>query len=468
MFRSFFAACVAVVLVGVAPLDAAERPNIVFILIDDLAHDALGHAGRYPFLKTPHIDQLAREGGRFTNAFVTMSLCSPSRASFLSGQHAHTHGVINNRGLELDPQIPTFPQELQRAGYATAYVGKWHMNHSSDPRPGFDYWLSFSGQGVYFDPPLNENGRQFKATGYMTDLLTEYAVKWLDGRKAKGGPFCLYLSHKAVHGPFDPAPRHAGMYGDVKMAEPASWSDDKADKPAWMRDNRPMKQRKKQGPVAIPERLPPRPWLGNQKSHINYLEAIAAVDDSVGAVMRKLRELGVADDTVVVFTSDNGFFLGEHRRGDKRLAFEESVRIPMIVRYPKLVKAGSAIGAMALSVDVAPTLLDLAGVKTPPTMQGRSLVPVLGGKTPADWPDTFLYEYFREEPYPIPTITAVRTPRWKLVTYPETGELELYDLQADPHELENVAGDSKHAAKLAEMKSLLEAQKKATGFRMPQ
>jgi len=447
----------------------ARQPNIVFILVDDMRWDAMSCLG-HPFVRTPNIDRLASQGARFANAFVTTSLCSPSRASFLTGTYAHTHGVRINAAIDPDPTLPTFPQLLRRAGYETAFVGKWHMQPKPDPRPGFDYWLSFTGQGKYVDPELNENGRNFQAKGYMTDLLTEYAMRWL--RRPRRKPFCLYLSHKAVHGPFTPAPRHKKLYADAKLPEPASFRDTLADKPAWMRaaivrgQRREEIRRNKDKPV--PPAVPPTPWKPHHGPWLDYFRTLAAVDESVGRILQTLDELGLGDETIVIFTSDNGYFHGEHRRGDKRLAYEESIRIPLLVRYPPQVRAGLVPEPMVLNIDIAPTLLDFAAVPIPPVMQGASFRPLLRGE-PVPWRTSFLYEYFQEAWLPgIPTMLAVRTERWKFVTYPDIDDLdELYDLANDPHELRNLAQDPKHAATLAAMRKELARLLRATGYDKP-
>ncbi|MCP4640029.1 MAG: sulfatase-like hydrolase/transferase [bacterium] len=455
-----------------SPDAAKQRPNMVFALIDDQAWNALGFSGRFPFLKTPNMDRLAREGAQFANAFVTTSLCSPSRASFLTGCYAHTHGVRTNEKLDPDPALKTFPRALQGAGYETAFVGKWHMKPTAEPRPGFDYWLSFRGQGQYKNPPLNENGREFTAEGYMTDILTDYALRWLDQPRDK--PFCLLLWHKAVHGPFTPAPRHADAFPDAQMDEPPNFRDDLSGKPEWMRRAKKYGARRGQWAESegkpVPEALTPGQWQPAAGHHMKYLRALLAVDESLGRVLDALEASGELDNTCVVFSSDNGFFLGEHGRGDKRLMYEESLRIPILVRYPPLARPGAVVKPMALNIDVAPTLLDVAGVRAPKTMQGESLLPLLKGNA-TRWRESFLYEYFQEGWLPgLPTMVGVRTPDWKLVHYPEYGDDsdEMYDLQADPHELANLAHDETRAAKRAALRNELERLKKDTEFTMPQ
>lgn len=442
---------------------ASERPNILFILTDDQRFDALGFMGRPGFLKTPNLDRIAREGAHVRNAFVTTALCSPSRASFMTGCYAHKHGVVTNEGMDPDPSCPTFAQILQKAGYETAFVGKWHQAPKSDPRPGFDYWLSFKGQGVYEDPMLNENGREFRATGYMSDILTDHAVEFLEKKRDK--PFCMVLSHKAVHEPFTPAPRHKDAFADASIPEPASHKDTFTGKPAWMR--RAFTYGIRRTPWAnsegepIPDKLNRGSWNGTRM--LDYYRSILAIDDSVGKVLDTLEKAGQLDNTVVVFAGDNGYFIGEHGLGDKRLMYEESIRIPMLVRYPKLVKAGTKADGTVLNIDLAPTLLELAGEKIPEGMQGRSMVPVLKGKPGHD---AFFYEYFREGWVAgLPLMHGVRTDRWKYVCYPDMNDIdELYDLKADPTEMRNLAQDPAHAARVKEMKDEMERLKKVTGY----
>jgi N-acetylglucosamine-6-sulfatase len=456
---------------ALAPLAAgaaeASRPNIVFITTDDQRWDAMSGMG-HPFVRTPNMDRLAREGMRFAEAFVTISLCAPSRACYLTGAYAHTHGVRTNEGSEIGPGTPTFAQALQRSGYETAFLGKWHQAPRNNPRPGFDYWFSFTGQGVYVDPEVNENGRTSKVKGYMTDILTDRAVAWLE--KSRQRPFCLCLWHKAVHGPFTPAPRHESLYADAELPKPASFDDTLEGKPAWQRAVQVRGQQRaewlKNRNTPVPDRLPPQKWDGRRKSMLDYFRALAAVDESIGRVLATLEATGRLDNTIIVFASDNGYFHGEHRRGDKRLAYEEALRVPLLVRYPRAAKAGSVCNDMALNIDLAPTLLDFAGAKTPASVQGRSLRPLLEGRTPGDWRQEFFYEYFQERGSAgLPTMLAVRTKQWKYVTYPDLNDIdELYDLRNDPREMKNLALDGAHRKTLDEMKAELERLKRETGY----
>ncbi len=423
---------------------AARRPNIIFILTDDQRYDAMSCAG-HPWLKTPNMDRLAKEGVLFQNAFVTTSLCSPSRASFLTGCYAHTHEVFMNNGRDPNPSIPTFPQLLRKAGYQTAFIGKWHMGRADSPRAGFDHWVSFSGQGRYDKNKLNVNGETVRSEVYITDELTNYAVRFLKSKHNK--PFMLYLSHKAVHAPFKPAERHENLYSDIEIKSQHNPDDNLATKPEWGR-----KMDK------------------NWKSQIrNYMRSLLAVDESLGRVLETLEAEKILDDTVVVFAGDNGYFHGEHGgMWDKRAAYEPSIRIPLLMRYPPLARGGSRCDAMVLNMDVAPTLLELAGVSVPGTMQGQSWLGVLKGRPGRE---SFLYEYFQEvdRRFKRPTVLAVRTKQWKYVTYPLADKLtdELYDMENDPEELNNLIADAGCANVVERMKKELEQLKTKTNFRFP-
>lgn len=418
--------------------DAMKRPNIVFILVDDLRWDALGCAG-HPFVKTPNIDRLAREGALFKNYFVSIPLCSPSRASYLTGQYPHKHGVIDNKNhSELSHKLVTFPRLLHDAGYETGYVGKWHMGMDDTPRPGFDRWVSFRAQGTYPDPALNIDGKAVKAKGYMTDLLNQYALEFVKKEHTK--PFALYLAHKAVHGPFLPAERHQNLYAADKHTPPPNT--------AVGRDGAPTKA---------------EAMARHEEIMRKQLRCLMAIDEGVGQLLQALEASKQLDNTMFVFTSDNGYFWGEHGLGDKRAAYEESIRDPLLIRYPTLIKPGTKIEQFVLNIDMAPTFLDLAGVKVPPTMHGRSIVPLLKGETKG-WRNSFLTEYFHEGKEAIQTWQAVRTERWKFVHYPEKNSKdELYDLKADPYEMKNLLdepGTQETRKQLQdELKRLLEASK---------
>ncbi len=419
-----------------------STPNIVFILVDDLRWNALGCTG-HPFVRTPHIDRLAKEGALFRNAFVTTPLCSPSRASFLTGQYVRTHGIRDNGDNgPRSHQLVTFPRLLHDSGYETGYVGKWHMGHDGSPRPGFDRWVSFEGQGQHVDPTLNLDGEARPVQGYLTDILTDYSVEFL--RRPRTRPFCLYLGYGAVHGPFVPAERHQTLYSDRPIPRTPNARDKNEGKPAL---NRPIDNE-------------PTPGPGRRKRDEtirNQLRMLAAIDEGLGKILDALTENCRLDDTMVVFTSDNGFFWGEHGLGDKRWAYEESIRIPLLVRLPGQVRAGTRIDAMALNVDIAPTFLELAGSARPRDMQGESLLPLLRGQGTSRR-ESVLLEYFMEPRYRrAPTWQAVRTERWKLIRYPQlAGADELYDLREDPGEMENRLADPAAAATLKHLRAELD------------
>ncbi len=408
-----------------APLFAQTpaRPNFVFILIDDMRWDSYGHAG-HPFIKTPNIDRVAREGAQFTNAFVTTPLCSPSRGSYLTGQYVQTHGVVGNTpaGGPISHKLETFPKLLNASGYETGYFGKWHMGTDSSPRPGIDRWVSFRGQGVYNDPLLNIDGKETKQEGYITDILSSHAADFIEKPRTK--PFCAYIGHKAIHGPFTPAERHKNLYTTEPLKIAANAADDLKDKPA-------LKETK--------------PGGGSGDELIrNQLRCIAAIDEGVGKLLASLEKTKQLDNTVFVFTSDNGYFWREHGLGDKRWAFDESIRIPLLIRYPKLLKPGTKIPAIVANIDIAPTFLALAGAPIPSAIQGKSLLPVLKNNKSKVRTELFC-EYFLEAQFPrTPSWRAIRSERYKYVHYPELqGADEFYDLQKDPGEMKNIIADPK-------------------------
>ncbi len=429
-----------------------------------MAYGLFGPGHRLPFLRLANLEALAGRGVQFDRAFVTTSLCSPSRATMLSGLYAHSHHVLGNESTDLPDDVDTYPRILQRAGYETAFVGKWHMDARNDmPRPGFDHWVSFRGQGVYDDPVLNVDGRTVTRRGYITDLLTGYAVDWLGQRGTK--PFLLILSHKAAHQPYEPAPRHASALADAALPEPASFGDTFAEKPAWQRRYVAcggMAAAFARCPDPLPAALPPWPWSPREAWRLDYLRTLLGLDESVGTVVSTLESRGLARDTYVVFVSDNGLFLGEHRLADKRLAYEESMRVPFVIAGAGLTPR--RVGAMALNLDLAPTLLDLAGLPVPAQMQGRSLAKVLRGE-PAAPREDFLYEYAQEPMYPVvPSLFAIRTANLKYVTSPDDPEEEeLYDLLADPGEMADLADRPEWAEVKAALRQRLQRLLVETG-----
>jgi N-acetylglucosamine-6-sulfatase len=439
-----------------------RRPNIIFILIDDLRWDDIA-CGGHPFVKTPNIDRLAKEGALFRNAYATTPLCSPSRASFLTGLYPHSHGVRDNTNNDArSHKLVTFLLLLQRAGYATAFIGKWHMGTDDSPRPGIDHWLSFKGQGQYLNPELNVNGKRVRVSGYATDILNERAVEFI--KRPHTRPFVLYLSHKAVHpnleqradgsisdptaSQFLPAERHKHLYAGVKVPRrPNALIDRITGKPALMRqigDLPPLSRRTGTSDQVIRDRL----------------RMLASVDEGVRQIYRVLKDKNILDDTTIVFTSDHGYFYGEHGLSvERRLAYEEAARIPLLVRYPRLIKAGTIIEPFALSVDMAPTFLDLAGAPVPRNMHGRSLLPLFQGEKTATR-QSFLIEYFSDTVFPRMHkmgYQAVRGQRWKFIHYTDLpGMDELYDLQNDPYEMHNVIDELRRREVVSEMRQDLQ------------
>ena len=426
-----------------------KKPNFLFILVDDQPFDAVGFSNRYPFLKTPNIDKLAKEGVNVENFFVTQSICSPSRASFLTGTYPHIHGVNqNNRYVDPDwENYAPYSVHLQNAGYETAHVGKIHMAHKKGKdhiRPGFDYWFSFIGQGKYFDPPVNDNGKEYREKGYMTDILTRKTITWLKELRDPNKPFSLNLWHKAVHQPFSPAPRHKGIYKNEELPTPPhdTHKETFKGKPQWQRKKTFGFDWKKNLP--IPDELPEITWPINEDKYMQLLESIIAVDESLGEVLRVLEEIGELENTVVIYTSDNGYFMGEHTFIDKRLAYENSIRIPMIIRYPKLITKNSVVTEQCLNIDLAPTILDLAGLNKPSYMQGDSMLKLLKGKKDKKWRKSMLFEYYVDTAYPYagPNQVAVRTKNYKFIDNFLKNDIdELYDLVNDPGEMKNLIND---------------------------
>ncbi|MHC4443438.1 MAG: sulfatase family protein [Planctomycetota bacterium] len=416
---------------------AAGPPNFVFFLLDDLRYDALSVTG-HPWGQTPNIDRIANEGIQFTNAFVTTSLCSPSRASFLTGKYSWVHGVLDNY-TELPHYQVTFPQLLQVAGYRTAFVGKWHMGENASPRYGFDYWVSFEGQGDYIDPVFNVNGEMVGLTGYNTDLLTDYAEEFL--QSVGSDPFLLYFPYKAVHGPRTPAPRHANLYTGETYPVPVSGNADPTGKPAevqaamldWQ-SKTPQEQQNIVNDTALKDQ-----------------RTLAAVDESVARVMTALSNMGVLDDTVIVFTSDNGEMWREHACTQKRWVYMPSIHIPWFVRYPPMITAGRTSNLPVQNVDLAPTFLDLAGVAIPADMQGRSLRPIFEDNV-SSWPSSWFAEYVKERSDVPSTQDATLMGGLKYHHWlANPAENELYDLTVDPDEITNVIGDPAYSAQLTAM-----------------
>jgi len=480
------------------------RPNIIFIMTDDHASHAMSCYGSR-INKTPNLDRIAREGKRFNNCFCTNSICAPSRAVILTGKHSHLNGVLDNRRV-FDGSQKTFPKLLKKAGYETAMIGKWHLK--SDPT-GFDYWNVLPGQGAYYNPELIEMGERKKYEGYVTDIITDLSLTWLRERKSDK-PFCLMYQHKAPHRNWQPGPEHLTMYDDVDIPEPETLFDDYRTRSDAARDQEMTianhmytdydlkvspqpdddererrrwdnvfgrldeKQQKQWNDAYDPKNEAFRKAGLSGKDLIrwkyqrylkDYLRCIASVDDNVGRLLDYLDASGLAGNTVVVYTSDQGFYLGEHGWFDKRFMYEESLRMPLLIRYPKEIEPGTVNDDMIMNIDFAPTFLDLAGVKAPAGMQGRSLRRIMQGEAPADWRTSVYYHYYE---YPavhqVKRHYGVRTQRYKLIHfYYDIDAWELYDLEKDPKELNNVYDNPAYAGIVKELKAELERLRKQYG-----
>jgi arylsulfatase A-like enzyme len=464
--------------VGALPAQAPSigaRPNIVVIVVDDLRWDEFGAAG-HPWIETPNIDRLAAEGAHFANSFHAVPLCSPNRATLLTGQFPSQHGIIDNVARNrLSHRLTTFPAVLRNAGYETAFLGKWHMGNDPTPRPGFDYWVGLPGQGRSTDPELFENGRLSVVKGYTTDLLTDRVIAFIE--RPRTAPFLVYLAHKAVHpdvrqrddGSVDdasslgyvPAPRHLGRYETRVLPRRPSvvkTLGDLGDKPAIPR----ALAYSATGDVTAIYGNVDAPNI-DQTTIRRRAEMLLAVDEGIGRIRRALEAKGELDRTVFVFTSDNGFFFGEHGlTTERRLPYEESIRNPLIIRYPPVARAGSRPSGLALTVDLAPTLLELAGAPVGPHIQGRSLVALLRAR-PDDWRRSVLIEFYTyENPFPHlmdMDYRALRTERYKYIHWVRHPGLdELYDLEKDPFELRNLAADPSAAALRTQLRSELARQ----------
>lgn len=438
---------------------APKRPNIIFILTDDQRYDAIGFLD--PTLQTPNMDRLAKQGVHFPNAFVTTALCSPSRASIMTGRYMRNHGIADNN-IKFRPGTRFFSQDLQAAGYATAFLGKWHMGgHSAAPQPGFDHWISFAGQGNYLPDDgkggprhkLNIDGKTVEQRGYITDELNQFAVDWIR-KQGTEKPFFLYLSHKAVHSDFIPADRHKDRYIGKPIRMPtnmANTPENNAGKPLWV-----INQRNSWHGVDFPYHS----TLDVTEYKRRYYQTLGAVDDGIGAIFAELEKKGMLENTIVILMGDNGFMFGEHGLIDKRNAYEESMRVPFVAYVPG-VKGGRVVNEMIANIDIAPTFLELAGASTSAPFDGRSFAAFLQGSRPAEaWRDEFLYEYYWEYNYPhTPTTFALRTDRYKLIQYHGVWDREeLYDLKADPKEMRNLAEDPSHDKVITDLRQRLFAK----------
>jgi len=449
-----------------------QRPNLIVILIDDLRFDEVGMCG-HPYMKTPHIDRIGREGAYFVNAFHTTPLCSPNRASILTGQYASRHGIIDNVARDAHShRLPNYHLTLQRLGYDTAHIGKWHMGNTADPRPGYATWVSFPGHGSIVDPTFNENGVVRTHTGYITDLLNERAIEFIERRRT--GPFSLFLAHKAVHpdafqaadGTLDPsgrgylpAQRHAHLYrGEFFPPRPNVVDTATAlkSKPAFA-DAFALRKSDRGRKVMD--------WIksGTQEEVRLRAAMMASVDEGIGQIFDSLERNGQLDDTFILFLGDNGYFFGEHALGpERRFAYEEGIRSPFLIRYPRRIRAGSTSPKMVLALDIAPTLAELAGgaARDRRQMQGRSLIPLFASRAGAPWRRSFMCEYWSENAMPWllgMTYKAVRTEHHKYIHWVQKSQTaadcdELYDLRVDPYEMKNLIRSRRHAPLLTRMR----------------
>lgn len=445
-----------------------KRPNIVFMIADDMRHDDMSCVG-HPFGKTPNIDRLVREGALFRNARCTTPLCSPSRASYLTGLYNHSNLIVNNDRngeAEISHRLPTFPRILYNEGYETAHVGKFHMGFDDTVRPGIEHWVSFKAVGLYENNQFNVNGERTQRRGYTTDYLNECAVKFIEQPHTK--PFVLFVGHKAPHKPYLPAERYENAYKDAVFHEPEVPQGDLEGKSVLSRKIEHPDMLRTIGVTPEPQESSRGRATDIASVARDRARCINSMDDGVGMVYEALERTGQLDNTILIFTSDHGYLLGEHGvKEEKRWAWEPSVRVPMVMRYPKLIPAGSVRDQDVLNIDIAPTVLDLAGVKSPAPMHGKSLVPVFRS---ADAPlrDSILTEYFLETYVPeVPDWQCMRKGRWKYIHYPTVeGADELYDLTADPREVNNVIGDAANGEILRDLKAELERQMAETQINM--
>ena len=446
------------------------KPNFLVILVDDLRHDEFS-AGGHPYMKTPHIDRLAAEGVLFERAFHTTPICSPNRASIMTGQYASRHGIIDNVARDaMSHRLPNYHAELQKRGYETAHVGKWHMGNDGRPRPGYDHWISFDGHGRLQDPKLNINGEYRTEKGYITDLLNGFAVEFLERKRTK--PFSLFLAHKAVHpdaeqaadGTLDligyvPAERHKDLYqGSVFPKLPNMLPPEKVakQKPAWAEAFQ-LKQSERSRALLEPIHA------GSQEEIRLTAAMMASVDEGVGQIFAVLERSGELERTFILFLGDNGYFFGEHALGpERRFAYEAGIRSPFAIRFPPLLKAGGKKRELVICQDIAPTLLELAGAAPGPQIQGRSLLPLFVGRKQRDWRKSILIEYWAEQAMPWlvgMTYKAIRTDRYKYIHWVNrgrSGELdELYDLDKDPWEIRNLNASPAHKRVRAALKNEL-------------
>ncbi|WP_146851737.1 sulfatase family protein [Brevifollis gellanilyticus] len=459
-------------LLSALSLQAADKPNVLFILCDDLRPDALGCYGS-KHVKTPHIDRIAKEGVLFKNTFCTTSLCSPSRASILSGLYAHTHGVTNNF-TEYPATMPSFPSVLHDAGYTTGYFGKYHMGEDNDePRPGFDNFTTHKGQGKYFDTEWHLNGKERRVIpGYYTNVVTDLAMDWLKSVSGSGKPWAVCVGHKAPHSFYTPEPKYEHSFDDVRVPYPET-AFHLEDKPAWIKQRLhtwhgiygPLFEWRKKFPDDSPAAV-----KDFENMVHGYWGTVLSVDDSVGRMLAWLEETKQLENTLVIFMGDNGLLEGEHGMVDKRTAHEASLRIPAIARFPAALPKGKVIEQQMLTVDIAPSILELCGAPALTKSHGKSWVK-LAKEGDSDWRTAWFYHYNYEKQFPYtPNVRAIRTDRWKYIHYPhgdggpDRHMAELYDLKADPGETKNLISKRELAAEVTELQARLAKLMLATGL----
>ncbi len=444
-----------------------NRPNIIFIMADDHAAHALSCYGS-KINKTPNLDRLAAEGMLFNNCFCTNSICAPCRAVILTGKYSHINGKIDNTSENpFDGSQQTFPKLLQGAGYQTAMIGKWHLR--TEPT-GFDYWNVLPGQGKYHNPKFIEMGQTKKHEGYVTDLITDFSIDWLEKRNSDK-PFTLMYHHKAPHRNWQPNQKYKEIFKDKEFAVPDTFDDDYSGRSDAARQQKMTIEHDFRVPSDTKVK-PPEGLLGRdlklwkyQRYMQDYLACVASIDENVGRLLEYLDDSGLSENTMVIYTSDQGFFLGEHGWFDKRFMYEESLRMPLLVRYPKEIKAGSVNDDIVLNLDFAPTFLDLAGVDIPGDIQGESLRSLLTGNTPRNWRKSMYYHYYE---YPgahaVKRHYGIRTKRYKLIHfYYDIDAWELYDLKKDPNEVNNLYDDPGFAGIIEKLKAELQKLRKQYG-----
>lgn len=477
-------------------VEEKKRPNILYIMSDDHASHAITAYGSIydNYAQTPNIDRIANEGIKFNNVFCTNAICGPSRAAILTGKYSNKNGYYKNeKGGKFNSDQWTFPQALQQGGYQTALVGKWHLG--TEP-VGFDYFKYHdnpSQQGFYYNPVYNDNGTKVTEQGYATNLTADYALNWLDGKRDKEKPFCMMLQFKAPHRNWDPDTKYKDLWEDIEMPYPATFNDDYKGRKETAGDTDQTIDffNRKDMKLTPPESLSAEEkqqwlsqgnkrgfgegWLPNDTMTVeearkwkyqtyikDYLACIKSVDDNIGRVLKYLDDNGLAENTIVIYTSDQGFYLGDHGWFDKRFMYEESLRMPFLIRYPDLVKESLVNNDIITNIDFAPTLLDFAGVNIPKEVQGRSFAPNIAGQSPEDWPKSMYYHYY-EFPFwhHVQPHYGLRSERYKLIHfYYSVDKWEFYDLENDPDELNNAINDQQYASIIADMKIQLKEKMK--------